>query len=72
MGTERALSPSSRLPTSCIPLRLPAVTVGTVDSRSIMEPIRYITRHKQAEVQFYEADCTDIDVTNNCIEITGT
>ncbi|KAJ1984405.1 NADH:ubiquinone oxidoreductase [Dimargaris verticillata] len=40
---------------------LPSCTVGTIEHRSIMEPIRYITRHKQRAVHFYEASCTHID-----------
>ncbi|KAJ1859263.1 NADH:ubiquinone oxidoreductase [Coemansia sp. RSA 1822] len=41
---------------------LPSCTVGTIENRSIMEPIRQLMRHKQREVTFYEAECTGIDV----------
>ncbi|RMZ76957.1 hypothetical protein DV737_g4626, partial [Chaetothyriales sp. CBS 132003] len=40
---------------------LPSCTVGTIEHRSIMEPIRNILRHKKASVRFYEAEATKID-----------
>jgi NADH:ubiquinone reductase (non-electrogenic) len=40
---------------------LPSCTVGTIEVRSIMEPIRYITRHKKRQVSFVEAECINID-----------
>ncbi|KAI9501849.1 hypothetical protein BX070DRAFT_227433 [Coemansia spiralis] len=40
---------------------LPSCTVGTIENRSIMEPVRLLMRHKHREVQFYEAECTDLD-----------
>ncbi|KAJ2013417.1 NADH:ubiquinone oxidoreductase [Coemansia sp. S85] len=40
---------------------LPSCTVGTIENRSIMEPVRLLMRHKSREVKFYEAECTDID-----------
>ncbi|KAJ2507522.1 NADH:ubiquinone oxidoreductase, partial [Coemansia sp. RSA 2049] len=40
---------------------LPSCTVGTIENRSIMEPVRFLTRHKHREVRFYEAECTDLD-----------
>ncbi|KAJ1967961.1 NADH:ubiquinone oxidoreductase [Dispira parvispora] len=48
---------------------LPSCTVGTIEHRSIMEPIRHITRHKQRAVHFYEASCTDIDPVNKIITV---
>lgn len=48
---------------------LPSCTTGTVEHRSIMEPIRSITRHKQAAVKFYEAEATKIDHVNKTITI---
>ncbi|CAO3614067.1 unnamed protein product [Cunninghamella echinulata] len=48
---------------------LPSCTVGTIDSRSIIEPIRFITRHKSKAVKVYEAECTDIDPDNKMITI---
>lgn len=56
---------------------LPSCTTGTVEHRSIMEPIRSILRHKKAAVTFYEAEATHIDPErktikiNDCSEITG-
>ena len=40
---------------------LPSCTTGTIEHRSIMEPIRNILRHKTASVKFYEAEATKID-----------
>lgn len=42
---------------------LPSVTVGTVESRSIVEPLRKLIwkRHKAAPVTFLEAECVGID-----------
>lgn len=54
---------------------LPGVTVGTVEGRSIIEPIRKILskRHKN-DAKFYEAECTSINVEGNtvtCKDLTG-
>src|SRR5271155_5054530 len=40
---------------------LPSCTTGTIEHRSIMEPIRNILRHKKATVKYYEAEATKID-----------
>ncbi|KAL1835365.1 hypothetical protein VTK73DRAFT_5705 [Phialemonium thermophilum] len=40
---------------------LPSCTTGTVEHRSIMEPIRSILLHKKAKVKFYEAEASSID-----------
>lgn len=42
---------------------LPSVTVGTVESRSIVEPIRKLIRrhHKDTPITFLEAECVGID-----------
>jgi NADH:ubiquinone reductase (non-electrogenic) len=40
---------------------LPSCTTGTIEHRSIMEPIRNIMRHKRASVKYYEAEATKID-----------
>ncbi|KAJ2024271.1 NADH:ubiquinone oxidoreductase, partial [Coemansia sp. S3946] len=42
---------------------LPSCTVGTTESRSIMEPIRHIIGRRSKDIRFYEAQCTDIDMT---------
>ncbi|TAQ86864.1 hypothetical protein B7494_g4830 [Chlorociboria aeruginascens] len=48
---------------------LPSCTTGTVEHRSIMEPIRSILRHKQAAVQFYEAEASKIDPDRKVVYI---
>ncbi|ORX46288.1 FAD/NAD(P)-binding domain-containing protein [Hesseltinella vesiculosa] len=48
---------------------LPSCTVGTVDVRSIVEPIRFITRHKSRAVKVYEAECTEIDPDHKTITL---
>ncbi|EPS68710.1 hypothetical protein M569_06057, partial [Genlisea aurea] len=40
---------------------LPSVTCGTVEARSIVEPIRNIIKKKKGEIQFWEAECLAID-----------
>ena len=40
---------------------LPSVTVGTLEARSIIQPTRYITRHKKRKCAVYEAEATDVD-----------
>lgn len=46
---------------------LPSCTVGTIEYRSIMEPIRSILRRKKAVVQFYEAEVEKIDHDNKTV-----
>ena len=48
---------------------LPSCTTGTVEHRSIMEPIRSIIRHKNTAVTFYEAEATKIDPERKVIAI---
>ncbi|PKA66544.1 NAD(P)H dehydrogenase B2, mitochondrial [Apostasia shenzhenica] len=43
---------------------LPSVTCGTVEARSIVEPIRRIIRKKKGETKFLEAECFKIDPAN--------
>ncbi|CAN1231801.1 External alternative NAD(P)H-ubiquinone oxidoreductase B3, mitochondrial [Linum perenne] len=43
---------------------LPSVTNGTVEARSIVEPIRNIVRKKPYNVEFEEAECYRIDPVN--------
>ncbi|XP_049384251.1 external alternative NAD(P)H-ubiquinone oxidoreductase B2, mitochondrial [Solanum stenotomum] len=43
---------------------LPSVTCGTVESRSVVEPIRNIIRKKYAEAYYWEAECIKIDPEN--------
>jgi NADH:ubiquinone reductase (non-electrogenic) len=46
---------------------LPSCTTGTIEHRSIMEPIRNILRHKRAAVKYYEAEATKIDYEKKMI-----
>ncbi|KAI9355119.1 hypothetical protein DFJ73DRAFT_291296 [Zopfochytrium polystomum] len=48
---------------------LPSCTVGTIELRSLMQPIRFITRFKSREVLFVEGNCTDIDPTNKVVTV---
>ncbi|KAK7302690.1 hypothetical protein RJT34_13585 [Clitoria ternatea] len=43
---------------------LPSVTCGTVEARSIVEPVRNIFKKKRVDVQFSEAECFKIDAQN--------
>ncbi|KAJ6433378.1 hypothetical protein OIU84_017134 [Salix udensis] len=43
---------------------LPSVTNGTVEARSIVEPIRNIVKKKPYNVEFEEAECYKIDPVN--------
>lgn len=47
------------------------VTVGTVDHRSLVEPTRFIARHKSRTVKVIEAECTQVDPENKVITIQG-
>ncbi|KAI3694018.1 hypothetical protein L1987_76976 [Smallanthus sonchifolius] len=44
---------------------LPSVTVGTVEARSVVEPIRNIVKKKNMDVHFKEAECFKIDTVNH-------
>ncbi|GMH12067.1 hypothetical protein Nepgr_013908 [Nepenthes gracilis] len=46
---------------------LPSVTCGTVEARSIVEPIRNIMRKSTGEFEFCEAECFKIDAANKKI-----
>lgn len=48
---------------------LPSCTTGTVEHRSIMEPIRSIIRNKEASVTYYEAEATKVDYENKKLTI---
>lgn len=43
---------------------LPSVTCGTVEARSIVEPIRKIVRKKHMDIHYWEAECLKIDAQN--------
>ncbi|KAL2252198.1 UNVERIFIED_CONTAM: External alternative NAD(P)H-ubiquinone oxidoreductase B1, mitochondrial, partial [Sesamum indicum] len=40
---------------------LPSVTCGTVEARSIVEPVRNIIKKRNGEIKFWEAECLKID-----------
>ncbi|MCJ1259655.1 NADH:ubiquinone oxidoreductase [Lignoscripta atroalba] len=48
---------------------LPSCTTGTIEHRSIMEPVRNILRHKKATVKYYEAEATKIDYEKKVVSI---
>jgi NADH:ubiquinone reductase (non-electrogenic) len=48
---------------------LPSCTTGTIEHRSIMEPVRNFLRHKKASVKFYEAEATKIDYEKKIVYI---
>ncbi|OCL09417.1 external NADH-ubiquinone oxidoreductase 1 mitochondrial precursor [Glonium stellatum] len=48
---------------------LPSCTTGTIEHRSIMEPIRNFLRHKKTAVKFYEAEATKIDYQKRVVYI---
>lgn len=48
---------------------LPSCTTGTIEHRSIMEPIRNFLRHKKATVKYYEAEATKIDYEKRVVYI---
>ncbi|EPS39188.1 hypothetical protein H072_7025 [Dactylellina haptotyla CBS 200.50] len=48
---------------------LPSCTTGTIEHRSIMEPLRHIIRHKKRAVKYYEAEATKIDAERRVVKI---
>jgi NADH:ubiquinone reductase (non-electrogenic) len=49
---------------------LPSVTTGSLESRSVITPIKFFTRFKPFGINFVEAEATDIDPKSKTIEIT--
>ena len=50
---------------------LASVTVGTIEARTICEPIRKILGKKhKSSAHFYEAECTDVDFENKKVLCT--
>nr|UER43489.1 NAD(P)H dehydrogenase B2 [Viscum album] len=43
---------------------LPSVTCGTVEARSVVEPIRSIARKKKLNISFWEGSCVRLDPEN--------
>lgn len=50
---------------------LPSVTVGTLEARSLIQPTRFITRHKKRAVQVYEAEAQDVDPIKKTVTFQG-
>ncbi|KAI8847726.1 hypothetical protein BC829DRAFT_418184 [Chytridium lagenaria] len=48
---------------------LPSCTVGTIELRSIMQPIRFLTRFKKREVLFIEGNCVNIDPDKKSVTV---
>lgn len=48
---------------------LPSCTTGTIEHRSIMEPIRSILRQRKGSVRFYEAEASSIDPDRKVVKI---
>ncbi|XP_060202302.1 external alternative NAD(P)H-ubiquinone oxidoreductase B1, mitochondrial-like [Lycium barbarum] len=44
---------------------LPSITCGTVEPRSIVEPVRNIIKKRSGKIHFWEAECLKIDLENN-------
>ncbi|KAI0828503.1 FAD/NAD-P-binding domain-containing protein [Trametes gibbosa] len=51
---------------------LPSVAVGTLSPRSILQPTRYVTRHKKRQVTVIEASATDVDPTTKTVSFADT
>ena len=50
---------------------LPSVTVGTLEPRSIIQPTRFITRHKKRKVSVYEAQAQEVDPIKKTVTFQG-
>lgn len=50
---------------------LPSVTVGTLEPRSLIQPTRFITRHKKRDVLVYEAEARTVDPINKTVTFEG-
>jgi len=48
---------------------LPSCTTGTIEHRSIMEPVRTILRSKRASVKYYEAEASSIDPERKVVKV---
>ncbi|KAH9855457.1 FAD/NAD-P-binding domain-containing protein [Lenzites betulinus] len=51
---------------------LPSVAVGTLSPRSILQPTRYVTRHKKRQVTVIEASATDVDPVTKTVSFADT
>lgn len=50
---------------------LPSCTTGTVECRSVMQPVREMARYKETEVKVVEGEAVKIDAKNKTIQVTG-
>ncbi|KAJ7472304.1 pyridine nucleotide-disulfide oxidoreductase-domain-containing protein [Mycena galericulata] len=50
---------------------LPSVAAGTLSPRSILQPTRYITRHKARAVEVIEAEAQSVDPVNKTVSFIG-
>ncbi|KAH9838086.1 FAD/NAD-P-binding domain-containing protein [Rhodofomes roseus] len=51
---------------------LPSVAVGTLSPRSILQPTRYVTRHKKRQVAVIEASATSVDPIAKTVKFEDT
>ncbi|KIP03321.1 hypothetical protein PHLGIDRAFT_31854 [Phlebiopsis gigantea 11061_1 CR5-6] len=51
---------------------LPSVATGTLSAKSIIQPTRYMTRHKKRQVTVIEASATDVDPVNKIVQFKDT
>ncbi|KAJ8584437.1 NADH dehydrogenase [Rhizopogon salebrosus TDB-379] len=49
---------------------LPSVAVGTLNARSILQPTRYVTRHKSRQVLVIEAEANEVDPVNKTVTLS--
>jgi len=49
---------------------LPSCTTGTIEHRSIMEPIRSILRSRRGHVQYFEAEASSVDPDRKVVRVT--
>jgi NADH dehydrogenase FAD-containing subunit len=49
---------------------LPSTAVGTIEMRSVLEPIRRYLKRKLPKAQYFEAKCTDVDHESKTIKCT--
>ncbi|KAG2744851.1 NADH dehydrogenase [Suillus brevipes Sb2] len=47
-----------------------SVAVGTLNARSILQPTRYLTRHKQRQVLVIEAEAKEVDPVNKTVTLS--
>ncbi|KAH3901200.1 probable External NADH-ubiquinone oxidoreductase 1, mitochondrial [Saccharomycodes ludwigii] len=50
---------------------LPSTPVGTVELKSIIEPVRSICRRAKGEVLYLDAEATDIDIKNKKVTVSN-